>query len=166
MDEDDLTYPPADPPSIEAEAAEVKQLFQMISYQSPLPPPAILEAYERILPGSAERIFDRMEREGDHRHWIERTTLQADVGAQQKGQWFAFVIALIGLSGGFGLILNGSSALGLAVFFITLASFAAVFIYGKKRQEKVLEKQLKHIKELMPRAITEGSTPTSGQTGE
>lgn len=156
MEQDDLIHSPQGDPPTTADEAEVQQFFQMISYQAPLPPPGMLEAYERILPGAAKRIFDRMERQADHRQWMERTTIQANVAAQRNGQWLGFVIALIGLCGGFALIWNGSNAIGLAIFIATLASFTTVFIYGKRKQGKILERQLQQIKDLIPHVLREG----------
>jgi len=155
MDEDDeLTHPQAEPPPpLSADEAEVRQFFQMISYQAPLPPPDMLAAYERILPGAAKRIFDRMERQADHRQWAEKVKLEADIMAQKKGQYFAFIMGLIGLIGGFGLIWIGSSAIGLSIFISTLAAFVAVFIVGKSKQGKALERQLSEFRQMLPRGL-------------
>lgn len=153
MDEDDLTHPEGDPPSA---TDEVRQFFQFMSYLGPLPPPDMLEAYERILPGAAKRIFDRLERQVEHRHWAEKAKLQADIAAQRKGQVFGFLIAMAGLGGGFALIWNGSSGVGLALFIATLASFASVFVVGKVKQSKALEKQRLEAIKLLPHSSEEG----------
>ncbi len=137
-DEDDLI--PHDPPD--------RPSFPEISPLAHLPPPSMLEAYERVVQGSARRILDRMERESDHRHYMERTKLEAGVSAQRRGQWFAFIIAFFGMGGGFALIWQGSNVVGLSVFIATLASLVAVFIYGRKREDDFLEKHLRQMKDL------------------
>lgn len=45
-------------------------------YSGPLPPPAMLRAYEDVVPGGAARIFDLMEKESDHRRSQERQELE------------------------------------------------------------------------------------------
>jgi hypothetical protein len=45
------------------------------SWHGPLPPPAALEHFERIVPGAAQRLIDMAEAEQKHRHSIEAGTL-------------------------------------------------------------------------------------------
>ena len=150
MSQEDLIPPHADPPSA-VDEAEVKQLFQMISYHAPLPPPAMLESYERILPGSAKRIFERMERQADHRQQMEGKELDAGVAAQTRGQIFGFVLGLVGMLGGFLLIWHGANIIGLSIFILTLASLVGVFIYGKKEQSKTLHEQIAQLMNMLTR---------------
>jgi uncharacterized membrane protein len=42
-------------------------------FRGPLPPPELLEHYEKVLPGGAERIFRMAENEQEHRHALEKT---------------------------------------------------------------------------------------------
>ena len=44
----------------------------MTSFQGPLPSPDILQGFEYVLPGAAERIMKMAEKEQDARHKIER----------------------------------------------------------------------------------------------
>ena len=48
----------------------------------PIPPPAILEGYERIVPGAAERILVMAERESETRHALDTKAVDANIAAQ------------------------------------------------------------------------------------
>src|SRR5436190_2107186 len=95
MAENDLISPEESEPESEPlpppDAAQ--HFFQMISYQAPLPPPGMLEEYERVLPGAADRIFNRMERQSEHRQELEKTKIEADVASEKRGQIFGFLLA-------------------------------------------------------------------------
>jgi uncharacterized membrane protein len=56
---------PASPATPEARLVSSQQ------WQGPLPPPAALEHFERIVPGSAARLIEMAEAEQKHRHSIE-----------------------------------------------------------------------------------------------
>lgn len=71
-------------------------------YQGPLPDPETLRGYNGIVPGAAERIISRMEREGDHRHATEK-----------RGQFIGACVAGAGLIGGFTLIVFGHDVAGV-----------------------------------------------------
>src|SRR2546430_16686828 len=50
------------------------QRHQIVSagWSGPLPPPAALDEFNRIVPGAAERIFAQFEAEGAHRRELEQ----------------------------------------------------------------------------------------------
>lgn len=63
-------------------------------FSGPLPPPAYLEHYERVLPGAAERIFDWSEQEQRQRHDFENFLAKSVTRQQERGQIFAFLIGI------------------------------------------------------------------------
>ena len=74
-------------------------------FSGPLPPPEIIEAYERILPGSANRILTMAEKNQDHRIEMELKKIVLDGDETKKlissgiqrvprGQWFGFIITI------------------------------------------------------------------------
>ena len=105
----------------------------------PLPPPKILEGYEKICPGFADRIFKMAEEEGEHRRKMHEKALNADIEINNKslhiegreifiGQFLAFFIAtIITLCGSYvtlkgfqvsGTIISSTGAVGLVTAFI------------------------------------------------
>lgn len=54
--------------------------------ENPVPPPQMLEHYERILPGAAERIVRMAEEEWRHRHELDQKTREAEIAIRQAAQ--------------------------------------------------------------------------------
>ncbi len=103
----------------------------------PLPHPEILEKYEQILPGAAERILSMAETQSRHRIGLETRVVDADITNSKRGLIFGFTIGLVGIGGGIysihlGHVISGSLLTGGA-----LASLVGTFVYGshKKRAE-------------------------------
>jgi uncharacterized membrane protein len=87
---------------------EIVQAFHEIvevamSYQGPLPPPAMLRSYDDVVPGTAERIVAMAEREQQHRHRWEREALSAD-------RWYAMVSLTAGWSVAVALAMAAAAA--------------------------------------------------------
>ena len=106
-------------------------------FSGPLPPPEILEKYEQILPGAAERILSMAETQSKHRISLEGRVIDADITNSKRGLIFGFIIGLVGIGGGIysiylGHVISGSLLTGGA-----LASLVGTFVYGshKKRTE-------------------------------
>jgi uncharacterized membrane protein len=77
-----------------------QQHIQVVSqdWSGPLPPPAALEEFDRIVPGAAERIFAQFEAEGTHRRDLEQRQSRFVVRDVHIGQFLAGLFALSGLS--------------------------------------------------------------------
>ena len=121
----------------------VKQQFQ-----GPLPPPGLLQEYERIHPGTAERILQQFERETQHRHLLEQKIVEAQIEAQgaeipalRLGQIFAFVIAVVGLLCAAYCVVHaktsGGAWAGASIGGVSLATLVGIFIYGRKSRATV-----------------------------
>jgi len=63
-------------------------------FAGPLPHPKHLEEYERVLPGSAERVFSMAEREQAHRHGVEDRAMNIEESLGKRGQVFGLIIVL------------------------------------------------------------------------
>jgi uncharacterized membrane protein len=71
------------------------------SFSGPLPPPAALAEYDRMVPGLAREIVDQWKAETGHRHRtidglreIDRESMRAYYGSERRGQWLALVVFL------------------------------------------------------------------------
>ncbi|MCY3877998.1 MAG: DUF2335 domain-containing protein [Rhodobacteraceae bacterium] len=71
---------------------------QSISFKGPLPPPVLLEEYEKIDSGLADRIVKMAESEMSHRQQWEMKVLIAQKTDIQRGSWLGFMIAVGSLS--------------------------------------------------------------------
>lgn len=68
------------------------------SFSGPIPPPSILEGYEQILPGAAERVLQLAEGDAAHQRAIENRALDAAEREVRRGQRFGLVIGLATMS--------------------------------------------------------------------
>lgn len=68
-------------------------------FQGPLPPPAVLAAYEHLAPGATERLLKRMEKQSDHRMDMEKTHLHADVWVRKAGVYAATFLCGMAVAG-------------------------------------------------------------------
>ena len=91
------------------------------SFSGPLPPPTMYGEYERVLPGSAERILAMAEKEQNHRIGWETTALDTSVGETKLGQWLGFAIAILCIGAAVLLAMSGHGV----VAGIALAASAA-----------------------------------------
>lgn len=119
--------------------------YVQITYQAPLPPPHMLEQYERILPGTADRLIKQMEEQGKHRQGLETSTVNANIKNEKRGQILAFILAVIAILGGFYLIATGRDRYGIYVFITTFASLVSVFIIGRVSASRQLAKKRKEM---------------------
>ena len=108
------------------------------SFSGPLPPPEVLEKYNQVVPGLAERIITMAEKQSTHRQELERTVVASNAFVQKVGPFLGFIVAMTAVVGGIQLILRGRDGYGLAAIIAALASLAGVFIYGKSKQRKDL----------------------------
>ena len=105
-----------------------------MSFAGPLPPPVVLEHFERILPGAANRILAYAEDQLRHRRLIETRLLQAKTRAMSRGQWLGFTVVLVGMGIGAWLVRNGYGIYGFGSILAPLTATAALFVLSRRRQ--------------------------------
>jgi len=71
--------------------------IQHASFSGPIPPPTVLEGYDRIIPGAAERILVMAEADAKHQQEIELAALEAADREVRRGQIFGFTIGVLAL---------------------------------------------------------------------
>lgn len=83
--------------------------------------PQDLQAYDRIVPGLAVTIVERVKQQADHRRDIETATTHAKIKDEKRKHWMAYLAALCGLAiagvlviGGHGWASIGTAILGLS----------------------------------------------------
>lgn len=134
--------PPAQQtPSAPAES-KTKVVAVELQFSEPLPPPELLAAYERILPGAADRILRMAEEEGRHRRSLENRAVDADIEAMRRqftearlGQIFAFLIAVMFIASGTYLVtVKDNTAVGLLFGAVGLGGLVSTFIWGRSKR--------------------------------
>ena len=88
--------------------------FSAAIWQGTLPPPEILDGYNTAITSGAERVVAIVENEAKHRHSLEtyeaetdRTEILAKSGQMKRGQWMTFILTLVAVLSGSGLVLAG-----------------------------------------------------------
>ena len=122
-------------PLIQSLPAETRlQLRQIIAlqYQGPLPPPAMMEDYERIIPNGADRLMRLLEKQTDHRIAMEDRVVAAEISVVSRGQKIAASLSVI-----FGVIACilgyfGHDWLAGAIGVTTIIGLAVVFVLGRE----------------------------------
>jgi uncharacterized membrane protein len=96
----------------------------------------MLARFNEIIPDGAHRIVAMAESQQRHRQDLESAVVHGNVNAQNRGQWFGFIVAMTAVLGGLGLIAFDKSTEGLATIITAIAGLAGVFVYGRYVQHK------------------------------
>lgn len=112
-------------------------------FEGPLPPPAMLDGYNQVIPDGANRIMRMAESEAEHRRSVEkevlaiqREDLWRERSERRLGQILAFVLCTIAiLAGVYGVTQSSGPAGQIAGGFVGvggLASLVIAFITGRR----------------------------------
>lgn len=111
----------------------VKAIFGMEQklYSGPLPPPEDFREYEKVLPGTTDRIVTMVEKQTEHRIEIEKKAVTENLRQTRHGQWIGAGLCLFfGVAGCF-LSYTGHDALAALVFGTTILGIATVFVLNR-----------------------------------
>lgn len=115
---------------------------KVASFRGPLPPPSLLQGYDDIQPGFAERIVRMAEGEADHRRQLEQKALDADIKLSHKdfterrwGQCLAFTIVLVMAAIGGYLGINGKQVVGSVFGGPAIIAIVGAFLNKKKSND-------------------------------
>lgn len=135
---------------------------QINLYSGALPPPSILESYERVVPGAGERLLRQAESQTRHRQQLERHVTTTTARRSTNGL-IAGTIVVLGLE-----VVAAICALVhepyLAAFFGMGGpiSLAGVFVYGRHEQREERTDKAK----IMTKALSEGVDEITGNGHE
>ena len=105
-------------------------------WQGPLPPPAVLEGFARLVPDAPERIFRQWELEAEHRRTYERHALDAATRRDVRGQISALVFAVAALSVSAFALWLGQPWVAGTIGGGTIASVVGAFLYQRVTAKK------------------------------
>ena len=97
-----------------------------------LPPPEILQKYNSVIPGLADRIVAQAEKQTFHRISLEKKLLTSNIWKSFLGLVFGFLISSLGVGGGLYLTFVGFNVIGIVFSSATLVSLVMSFIYGSQ----------------------------------
>ena len=123
------------------QSVEITSVSRRITWRAPIPQPDAMERYDRLLPGAAERILRRWEKQSDHRMYVEKTRVESDSRRSDVGLIFAFILSLLIISLGAYAVIWGNPWVGVAVIGINIAGLAGVFVYGTNSRRRERERK-------------------------
>jgi uncharacterized membrane protein len=138
--------PPA-PQSSQADAPPSQltvQVQRQQQFAGPLPPPDILQGYENVLQGSAERLVAMAERQAKHRQYLERKIVEDGSQRANIGMWLGFIIAVVVLGVSAALIWTGYGWQGTVLGSVDVVGLAAVFVVGRAEQRREREEKAEY----------------------
>lgn len=136
---------PANPPSTPTAPPTFQTHITGVQYSGPIPPPAMLGEYDKIVPGAADRMLKMAELQEAHRHSLEKAHVHGNLISQYVGQVSGLLIGLAGIGSGTFLLYSGRSLEGFGAMFGPLAGLAAVFLIGRWRQERERREKLERV---------------------
>jgi len=121
----------------------IEREISVSRYHGPIPPPEELEKFDRIVPGSASKIFDQFIKQSDHRMNLEKKVIESQSRQSERGQHYGFIITILFLVASFILGLKGYGVVASILGGSTVIALATLFITGKKKQESELKEKNK-----------------------
>ena len=112
-------------------------------FSGPLPPPESLEGYERVLPGSADRILAMAEEQASHRISMEAAALQHEMAQSNRGLWAGLTVAVVGIAAGSYVSYLGNTGFGIGVIGMTIGSIATTYLTGIYTRRKERERRVR-----------------------
>ncbi|HLA26326.1 MAG TPA: DUF2335 domain-containing protein [Syntrophales bacterium] len=104
------------------------------AFQGPLPPPELMEKYNQMVPGAAERIIVLFESQVQHRQSLEKAVIQSDVRDSRLGLYLGFFVSVVAIIGGVICVLSGYTTTGGIIAAIPVPVLAGVFVYGSSNR--------------------------------
>jgi uncharacterized membrane protein len=120
------------PPEKQAILARVRiEKHELSMRHSPLPDPAELAEYDKIIPAGADRILKMAEAQSAHRIEIESRVVRSQQTQGFCGQLFALIITLAALGMATYAALSGQPWFGSIIGGTTLVSVVGAFLYSR-----------------------------------
>ena len=104
--------------------------LQHIEYAGPIPPPQILEGYNNIVQGAAERIIKMAEDQAAHRRKLEQNVINSDNRNSLVGIVCAFIITIGVLFIAYVAITLHATTAGVIIGALGISSLVGTFIFG------------------------------------
>lgn len=114
----------------------ISQFSRSESFEGPFPHPQILEQYNKVLPGAAERVFTLTEKEQSHRHDIQKTAITGAISRDRRGQWMGYTITILVLLIAVYFAYRGNTAFAGTLITVDLVALAAIFVSGREGKPK------------------------------
>ncbi len=131
--------------------------YESAFFSGPLPPPEVIQEYENVLPGMADRIIGMVERKQEQEgrrqnqsHTEIMTVMHFQAHAEKRGQVFGLILGLVALGACVFLIASGAPVWGTAALIAEIAVLAGAFVWAKlKGSSGMANTETEHTFDLM-----------------
>ena len=120
--------PPYHTDSLTRHGTQPPAYFVARRFQGNIPPPDLLQDYEKALPGLANRLVSQMEANGAHRRYMDKVTLLLRQGRSYLGLGAGLFVVLRFLDVSYRLVTAGHEVAGTVLGTVDLVALAAVFV--------------------------------------
>jgi len=115
---------------------ERKIVLAQMSYSGPLPHPFIIERYDQVVPGAAERILAAFEKQSAHRQELEKRVIEADILNERLGLGSAFLLTIFLIVVGTYITTTGYPYVGGIIFSTTIAAVVSITLFKRKQAKE------------------------------
>jgi len=112
-------------------------------YEGPIPPPEMLEKYNQIVSGAADRILKMAEEQASHRQYLEKQVIKSDIRNSVFGIISALIISLTTLFIAFSAIKLNQQFAGAIISTLGISGLVTTFIYGTQSRRNERESRNK-----------------------
>lgn len=105
-------------------------------FSGPIPSPEVLEGYEQLLPGAAERILAMAENYSAHQIAMDEQGLKYTARDVRTGQWFALVVTISAFLTSGVLAWLDHPVAAATVGGATVVGLVTVFVTGRAPQNR------------------------------
>lgn len=109
------------------------------SFSGPIPPPEILEGYNKVINNGAERIIVMAEKQSNHRMQLEDHAIKEELKQSRLGQVFGFILGIVGLGLATFLAIYDHDTIAGIFGTTTIVGLVTVFVLGKRAQQQDLK---------------------------
>ncbi|HET8638375.1 MAG TPA: DUF2335 domain-containing protein [Acidobacteriaceae bacterium] len=111
------------------------------SFQGPMPPPAMMRAYDEVVPGLAKQIAESARLEQEHRHRWERRALWNDIFCQSGGLLLGWMVTVGCAVAAFILAWRGNNWGAGVMFSATVGMIIRTIVHNGGGKQASLEQE-------------------------
>ncbi|HEV8381614.1 MAG TPA: DUF2335 domain-containing protein [Gemmatimonadales bacterium] len=115
--------------------------MELEAYAGPIPHPAILQQFEAVQPGFANRIMAQFEEQGRHRRKLENRVVWNNIFSSTLGQIMGFVLFAGAIGGGIFLLYHDKKLEGFAALVTAVIGAAAVLRKAETQRQQELARK-------------------------
>jgi uncharacterized membrane protein len=102
------------PQTVTAISQIVQTELQVAQWRGPMPPPEVMQQYERVVPGSANRILAMAESSTTERTKLDNKLADGELDAAKTSQGLALFLVLIAIAAAVLFFFRGNNVAGCA----------------------------------------------------